>query len=111
MQTLFCARAQTSTSRFMATSALLDLIALQFDRRDAVEDRYCDLEAAARHRVDFLHGAMKARKRAAGNADLLAHLEGNGRLRPLDALLDLVQDAGRFRVRDRHRLVVGTKEA
>src|SRR6267154_6096692 len=92
MQALFCARAKGGWKR---TLALLDLAELQFDRRGAAEDRHRDLEAGPRL-IDLLHDAIEGRERAIRHPDLLAHLEGNRRLRTLDAFLDLVQDAGRF---------------
>src|SRR5713101_4087619 len=100
MQALFCARAKGGWKR---TLALLDLAELQFDRRGAAEDRHRDLEAGPRL-IDLLHDAIEGRERAIRHPDLLAHLEGNRRLRPLDALLDLVQDARRFDPCARRRL-------
>src|SRR4030095_9378959 len=48
---------------------------------------------------------------AAAPAHLLAALEGNGRLRPLDAFLHLLKDAPGFLVGDRNGLVLGAEKA
>src|SRR5215212_8616157 len=89
---------------------LLDLRKFQFDRRRAAEDRNRDLDARAAF-VDLLDGAVERGERTIRNANLLADLERDRRLRPVDALLHLMQDAIGFGVRDRHRLLVGAKEA
>src|SRR3954451_18424204 len=89
---------------------LLDLSKLQFDRGRAAEDRNRDLDARAAF-VDLLDGAVERGGRTVRNANLLAHLERHRRLRAVDALLHLVQDAIGFGVGDRHRLLVGAKEA
>src|SRR6266446_10466061 len=93
-----------------SASALLDLTEFQLDRRGAAKDRHCDLEAGPRL-IDLLHDAIEGCERAIRDPDLLAHLEGNRRLRPLDALLDLVHDALRLHLRDRRRLVACPQEA
>src|SRR3954465_6090485 len=89
---------------------LLDLSKLQFDRGRAAEDRNRDLDARAAF-VDLLDGAVERRERTVRHADLLAHLERDRRLRPVDALLHLMQNAIGFGIRDRHRLLVGAEEA
>src|SRR5258707_1906674 len=93
-----------------AVLTLLDLSELELDRRGSAEDRNGDLEARASV-VHLFHGAVEGRERTVGHADLFADFEGHRRLWPLDTLLDLMQDAGRFHLRDRHRLIVGAKEA
>src|SRR5215472_1996099 len=89
---------------------LLHLPEFQLDRRRPAEDAHRDLDARARV-VDLLHGAVKGRERTVRYPHLLAHLEGDRWLRPIDALLHLMQDALRLRIRDRERLVVGAEEA
>src|SRR5499425_1305984 len=90
--------------------ALLDLTELQLDWRGAAEDRDRDLEARA-GLVDLLHGAVEGCKRTVGHAVLLTGFGSHRGLRPLDTLLDLMQNAGCLHFRDRHRLVVGAKKA
>src|SRR5262245_39587583 len=93
-----------------AASSRLNLPEFEPARRGTAEDPHPARRARARV-VDLLHGAIEGRERAIGDAHLLAHLEGDRWLRPLDALLHLMQDALRLRVRDRERLVVGAEEA
>src|SRR5258706_1114597 len=93
-----------------SASALLDLTEFQFDRRGAAEDRHRDLEAGPRL-IDLLHDAIEGREPAIRDPDLLAHLEGNRRLRPLDTLLDLVHYALRLHLPDRRRPVSFPHEA
>ncbi len=92
------------------SNTLLDLPEFQFDRRRAAEDRHRDLDARAAL-VDLLDGAVERSERPVRDADLLADFERHRRLRPVDALLHLLQDALRLGFRDRHRLVVGAEEA
>jgi hypothetical protein len=54
---------------------------------------------------------VEGREWAARHADLLANFEGHQRLRPLNALLHLMEDLRRLRFRDRYRLFVGAEEA
>ena len=89
-------------------SALLDLAEIQFDRHGAAEDRNLHLEPRALL-IDFLDEAVERGERTIGNADLLADLEGDRGLRPLDAFLDLVQDAFGFLVRRSARAFVPRK--
>src|SRR5436190_13025007 len=89
---------------------LLDLRKFQLDRRGAAEDRNRDLDARAAF-VDLLDSAVERGERTVRDADLFADLERDRRLRPIDALLHLMQDAVGFGVGDRHRLLVGAKEA
>src|SRR3546814_6391150 len=84
---------------------LLDLRVLQLDRRRAPEDRHRDLEARALL-VDLLDQAVERGEGAVGHPHLLADLEHDRRLRPLDALLHLLQDALGLLGRDRRRLAV-----
>src|SRR5882724_4805210 len=89
---------------------LLHLPEFQFDRRWPAENAHRDLDARARV-VDLLDGAVEGRERAVRDPDLLADLEGDRRLRPIDALLDLMQDALGLGIRERERLVIGAQEA
>src|SRR5262249_3335888 len=91
-------------------SALLDLTEFPFARRAAAEDRTRDLPARTRL-VDFLDHARERGERAIGHAHVLADLERHRRLRPLHALLHLVQDTHGLRFRNRHRLVFSAEEA
>src|SRR5215468_127295 len=68
---------------------LLHLPEFQLDRRRPAENAHRDLHARARV-VDLLDRAIERRERAVRDADLLAHLEGDRRLRPIDALLHLM---------------------
>src|SRR5690348_6951598 len=96
--------------RYSSSSQLLHLAELELDRRRPAEDRHRNLHPRAAL-VDLLDHAVERRERAVGNTDLLAHLERDRRLRPLDSLLHLMQDAGGLPVRDRHRLVVRAEKA
>src|SRR6218665_1950236 len=68
------------------TSNLLHLSEFEFNRRCAAEDRDCDLHARAAF-VDFFHGTVERRERAVGHAHLLADLERDRGLGPVDAFL------------------------
>src|SRR6266850_8458272 len=81
------------------SSQLLYLSHLQFHPRRPAEDGDRDLEPRAPV-VDFLHYAVERGERPLGYPHLLTHLEGDRRLGPLDALLDLVHDARGLGVRD-----------
>ena len=61
--------------------------------------------------VDFLDLPWNEANGPSDNLDLLADLEGDRRLRPLDAFLHLIEDAHGLILGDRHRLVVGAEEA
>src|ERR1051326_9050282 len=75
---------------------LLHLPELELDRGRAPEDRDRDFHPRARV-VDFLDDAVEGGERTVRDTNLLADLEGDRGLRPLDAFLDLVQDARGFR--------------
>src|SRR3546814_19606958 len=80
----------------------------QLDRGRATKDRNLDLEARTLL-IDILHSPVEGRKRTIGNTDLLADLEADGRLRTIDAFLDLAEDAIGLIIRNRNRLAVGTE--
>ena len=69
-------------------SDLLDLTVFQLDRRCAAENRDCNFEAGA-GLVDFLDDTAKGSKRTIRDADILADLEHDGRLRTINTLRDL----------------------
>src|SRR5438270_5889803 len=75
-----------------ALSDLLDLRIFELDRRGAAEDRDRDLDPRLLL-VDLLDHAVERGERAVGDPDLLADLEGDRGLRPLDPFLDLAHDA------------------
>src|SRR5262245_46032014 len=89
---------------------LLHLSHLEFDARRPAEDGNRHLEPRASV-VDLLYHAVEGGKRSLRYPHLLAHLEGDGRLRPFDALLNLMHDARGLGVRNRLRLVVGAEKA
>src|SRR3546814_11483325 len=70
-------------------SDLLDLGELQVDRGRSSEDRHRHLQARLLL-VHVLDVAVEGRERAVRDAHLLADLEGDGRLRPIHALGDLL---------------------
>src|SRR5690606_29912913 len=84
-------------------SALFDLTEFQFDGHGAPEDRNFHLEPRTLL-VDVLDGAVERGEGPIADANLLADLERHRRLRPLHALLDLVQEALGFLHGDVHRL-------
>src|SRR3954447_9086667 len=93
------------------TSGLLDLRVFELDGRGATEDRDRHFQAGA-VLVDLLDDAVEGGEGTVGDADLLADLEMDRRLRMLDALRDLALDALGLGIRDRHRLrLVGPEEA
>src|SRR3954465_13139425 len=92
-----------------ARSELLDLSEFELDRRGAAEDRHRDLHARAAL-VDLFHRAVERREWAIRHAPLLADLEGDRGLRPLDAFLHLTEDALGLGLRDRERLLVGAEK-
>src|SRR3954466_6908085 len=94
-----------------SVSGLLDLGVFELDRRRAAEDRHRDLEARTAL-VDLLDRAVEGRERSVGDADGLADLEGDRRLRAVDALGDLTLDALGLGIGDWNRLrLVGAEEA
>src|SRR5262245_30575318 len=74
---------------------LLHLGVFQLHRGSAAEDRYGDLEPAL-FLIHFLDQAVERGERPVGDAHLLADFEDHRPLRPLDAFLDLRQDARGF---------------
>src|SRR5215475_9272237 len=68
-----------------AALALLHLAEFQLDWRRAAKDRHRDLEPGARL-IDLLNNAIEGREGTIRDPDLLTDLEGNRRLRPLNAL-------------------------
>src|SRR3569833_4402939 len=106
---IWLCRDRDGPGRLSLRSDLLDLAEFQFHRRRAAEDRHRDLHARTAL-VDFLDYAVERGERAVGDAHVLADLERDRRLRTLNALLHLLQDAAGLGFRDRHRLVVGAKE-
>src|SRR5690606_7701142 len=84
-------------------SALFDLSEFEIHRHRAPEDRNFDLEAGPLL-VHFLDEAVKRGERPVRHAHLLADLEGDRRLRPLDPLLHLMEDTLSLLVGDVHRL-------
>src|SRR5690606_22398279 len=91
-------------------SDLFDLTVFQFDRPRPPEDRHLDLEARALL-VDLLDDARPARDRPVRHPDVLADLEADRGLGPIDAFLHLLQDRHGLALRSRLRLVVRAKEA
>src|SRR6478609_2456328 len=75
-------------SASISSSDLLDLRVFQLDRRGAAEDGDGDLEAGAAF-VDLFHRAVEGGEGAVGHAHLLADLELDRGLGPLDAIGDL----------------------
>src|SRR6185437_2882788 len=88
---------------------LLDLRVFELDRGRPAEDRHRHLEPRLLL-VDLLGEAVERRERPVGHAHLLADLESDRRLRPLDAFLDLAHDARRLGLRDRHRPPLAAEE-
>src|SRR5437868_15237214 len=70
--------------RYSVRSKLLDLAVFQLHWCRTTEDRYRHLEARFFF-VDVLDHAVERRERAVGNAHLLANLEDDRGLGPLDA--------------------------
>src|SRR3712207_5961792 len=95
---------------FRTLRDLLDLAVFELDRGGAPEDRDRHLEPRTLL-VDLLDRAVEAGERAVGHPDGLADLVGDRRLRPLDALLHLLDDARGLGLADRHRPVAGTEKA
>src|SRR6185312_10751709 len=89
---------------------LLDLRVFELDRGRPAEDRHRHLEPRL-FLVDFLDEAVERGERPVRHAHLLADLESDRRLRPLDAFLDLAHDARRLGLRDRHRPALAAQES
>src|SRR5437763_8773489 len=83
-------------------SDLLDLRVFKLDRGRPAEDRDRDLEPRFLL-VDLLDDAVERGERPVRNPHLLADLEADRRLRPLDPLLHLPHDPGRLALADRRR--------
>src|SRR5690606_17964123 len=75
-------------------SDLFDLTVFELHRSGTPENRNFHLEARALL-VDFLDDARKARERPVRHPDVLADLEADGRLGPVDALLHLLENGHR----------------
>src|ERR1051326_5034542 len=88
-------------------SDLLHLRVLELDRRRAAEDRDRDLDARLLL-VDLLDHAVERGEGEIGDPHLLAHLESDRGLWPLDAFLDLANDPLRLGLGDRHRPAAAT---
>src|SRR6266705_452482 len=83
-------------------SHLLDLRVFELDRGRPAKDRHRDLDPRLLL-VDLLDDAVERGERPVRDAHLLADLEDDRRLRPLDALLDLAHDPRRLVLADRRR--------
>src|SRR5579872_7257920 len=81
---------------------LLDLRILELDRGRTAEDRNRDLEPRFLL-VDLLDDAVERGERPVRDAHLLADLEADRRLRPLDPFLHLAHDPRRLGLADRRR--------
>src|SRR5690606_6755545 len=79
-------------------SGLLNLTEFEIDGHGAPENRNLDFQPRALL-VHFLDETVERSERSIRNAHLLADLEGDRRLRPLDTLLHLHQDALSFGIR------------
>src|SRR5262245_23990063 len=105
---LFAIRYSPFATRY--SLQLLHLPHLELHPGWPAEDRNRDLEPGAPV-VDLLDHAVEGGERSFRDPHLLAHLEGDRGLRPLDAFLHLVQNALGLGIRDRLRLLVGAEEA
>src|SRR6185295_14959908 len=101
-------RRLASAARMAVKLKLLDLPEFELNRRRAAEDRDRNFQPRPRL-VHFLDGSVERREWAVGHAHLLAHLERDRGLRPLDSFLHLADDALGFALRNRHRLLVGAE--
>src|SRR5271169_1210004 len=88
---------------YRAPLQLFHLCVIELDGGRTAEDRDRDLEPGP-FLVDVLDGAVERGKGAVGHLDLLADLEADGGLGPLDAFLDLLEDPAGFGFRDGDRL-------
>src|SRR5262245_33390699 len=95
--------------RSIRSADLLDLPVFEFDRRRPAEDgnRYFEPFPLFVH---FLYETVEGSERAVGDTNLLADFETDRCLRPLYALLNLVQDTSGLGIGDRDRLVVRSQE-
>src|SRR6185312_3093989 len=87
----------------------LHLRILQLDRGGAAEDRDRDLDPRFLL-VDLFDEAVERGERPFLDANLLADLEDDRGLRPLDAFLDLLHDPHRLGFRDRLGLALAAEE-
>src|SRR4051794_19432666 len=95
-------RRPTVGRRWLTLGCLFHLRIFEFHRCCATEDR--DRYAQARPvLVDLFDRTVEAGERAIDDPYRLAHLEGDGGLGTLDALLDGPDDPGDFAFRNRHR--------
>src|SRR5713226_6475549 len=96
--------------RLRRGSHLLDLRIFELDRRRPAEDRHRDLDPRLLV-VDLLDDAVERGERPVGDAHLLADLEGDRGLRPLDAFLDLPHDPRRLVLADRRGAAAAAEKA
>src|SRR4051812_42370161 len=92
------------------SGGLFDLRVFQVHRGGAAEDGDGDAKARTLL-VDAFHNAVEGGERAVGDLHLLAEIEGDGGLGPLDAFFHRADDALNFLFGDRHRLGAGAQEA
>src|SRR5580693_5108464 len=83
-------------------SHLLDLGVFELDRGRPAKDRHRDLDPRLLL-VDLLDDAVERGERPIADPHLLADLEGDRRLRPLDAFLHLMHDPRGLGLGDRRR--------
>src|SRR5262249_5851837 len=86
-------------------SDLLHLANLELNRRRPSKDRDGNLQSGSSI-VDLFDSGVKRREWTIRHANLLAHFKEDQRLRPLNALLDLMQEVCRLRSRNWYWLFV-----
>src|ERR1044071_5575877 len=91
-------------------SHLLDLGIFELDRGGAAEDRHRHLEPRLLL-VDLLDHAVERGEGAIRDPPLLADIEGDRRLRPLDAFLHLPHDPRRLGLADRAGAAAAAEKA
>src|SRR5437764_11049393 len=91
--------------RDSVSADLLDLTIFKLDRRRPAKNGNRDLKPLALL-IHLLNEAAERGKRSIGDANLFADFKADRRFRPLDPLLNLVEDARGFRVGDRNWLAV-----
>src|SRR5437667_4479421 len=90
-------------------SHLLNLRVFELDRGRPAKDRHRDLDPRLLL-VDLLDDTVERGERPVGDAHLLADLEDDRRLWPLDPFLDLAHDPRRLVVADRRRPAAPAEE-
>jgi hypothetical protein len=106
-----CHQATKSPLAFEALQQIGRLYAIEEPIRGCpAEDRHRDLDPRFLL-VDLLDDAVERGERSVGDAHLLADLEGDRRLRPLDPLLDLAHDPRRLVLADRRRAAAAAEKA